>query len=244
MNCLNCDSVVEGNFCSNCGQKISTKRFSLVSIFDYAVLTGIFSIDKGILFTVRELFTTPGHSIRDYIYGKRIKYFNAFTLLLLLLTLSYFLEEFTKIKLADITAEGSKEFANLLEEFLKEYPRIVYLLSIPSLALISYLLFRKSNHYFAENLVLSTYIISAQIILTLPFQILTIFYGNTEVIKILYNSLTVITSIYCIWFLYQFYVIYASKKIGLLFKCILVVFIYLVAQSILVALIILFKKHF
>ena len=244
MNCLNCDNVVEGKFCSNCGQKISTKRFSLISVFDYAVLTGILSIDKGILFTVKELFTTPGHSIREYIYGKRIKYFNAFTLLLLLLTLSYFLDEYTGIKLADITAEGSKEFANLLEEFMKEYPRIIYLLNIPLLAIISYLLFRKSDHYFAENLVLSTYIISAQIILMLPFQILTIFYDNVEIIKILYNSLTVITSIYCIWFLYQFYLKYANKKIGLLIKCILVVIIYLVAQSILVAVIILFKKNF
>jgi hypothetical protein len=244
MNCLNCDHVVDGKFCSNCGQKISTKRFSLVSIFDYAVLTGIFSIDKGILFTTKELFTTPGHSIREYIQGKRVKFFNAFSLLLLLLALSYFLEEFTAIKLADITAEGSKEFANLLEEFMKDYPRIIYLLNIPLLAIISYLLFRKSNYYFAENLVLSTYIISAQIILSLPLQILTIFYHNVEIIKILFNSLTVITSIYCIWVLYQFFLKYANKKIRLLLKCILVIIIYQVAQSVLVVVIILFKKHF
>jgi len=244
MKCLNCDNVVEGNFCSNCGQKASTKRFSLISVFDYAVLSGIFSINKGILFTIKELFTTPGHSIREYIEGKRTKYFNAFTLLLLLLTLSYFLEKFSGIKFADITAEGSKEFATLLEEFMNEYPRIIFLINIPLLAIVSYLLFRKSNFYFAESLVLSTYIISAQIILTLPLQILTIFYFKVENIKILYNFLTVITLIYCIWFLYQFFLKYANKKIGLLLKCIFTIIIYQVLQSIVVAVIILFRKNF
>lgn len=244
MNCLNCDNVVEGNFCSNCGQKKSTKRFSLISVFDYAVLSGIFSINKGILFTIKELFTTPGHSIREYIEGKRTKYFNAFTLLLLLLTLAYFLEEFSGIKYTDITAEGNKEFATLLEEFMKEYPRTIFLINIPLLAIVCYLLFRKSNLYFAENLVLSTYIISAQIILTLPLQILTIFYFKVETIKILYNFLSIITSIYCIWFLYQFFLKYANKKISLLLKCIFIVIIYQVLQSIVVAVIILFRKNF
>lgn len=244
MKCLNCDNVVEGNFCSNCGQKTSTKRFSLISVFNYAVLSGIFSIDRGILFTIRELFTIPGHSIREYIQGKRTKYFNAFTLLLLFLTLTYFLDKFSGIKIADITAEGSKEFATLLEEFMKEYPRIIFLINIPLLAIVSYLFFKKSNFNLAENLVLSTYIISAQIILTLPLQILTIFYFNVEIIKILYNFLTVITSIYCIWVLYQFFLKYANKKINLLLKCIFIIIIYQILQSIVVAVIILFRKNF
>jgi hypothetical protein len=244
MKCLNCDNVVEGNFCSNCGQKTSTKRFSLISVFNYAVLSGIFSIEKGILFTIKVLFTTPGHSIREYIEGKRTKYFNAFTLLLLLLTLSYFLDNFSGIRLANIAAEGRKEFATLLEEFMKEYPRIIYLINIPLLAIASYLLFRKSNLYFAENLVLSTYIICAQIVLTLPLQILTIFYSKVETIKTLYNFLTVITLIYCIWFLYQFFSKYSNKKIILLLKCIFILIIYQVLQSIVVAAIILIRKNF
>jgi hypothetical protein len=244
MNCLNCDTIVEGKFCKNCGQKISTQRFSLISIFDYAVFSGIFSLNKGIVFTVKELFTRPGHSIREYVEGKRVNYFNGFTLLLLLLTLTYFLDEFSGLKLADVTAEGSEEFANLLEEFMKEYPRIIYLLNIPLLAISSYLLFRKSNYNFAENIVAGTYIISAQIILTLPLQLLTIFYNNVEVIKIIYNSYSVITAIYSFWFFYQFFSGSANKKISLLLKCIFIIIIYQILQSITIAVIFLVKKHF
>lgn len=244
MNCLNCDNVVEGNFCKNCGQKISTKRFSLISIFDYAVFSGIFSLNKGILFTIKELFTRPGHGIREYVQGQRIKYFNGFTLLILLLTLSYFLDEFTGIKLADITPEGSEEFANLFEEFVKEYPRIFFLISIPLLAISSYLMFIKSKYNFAENIVSSTYIISAQIILTLPLQILIIFYDNVETIKIIYNFYPVITAIYSIWFFYQFFSKYANKKISLILKCISIIIIYQILQTITIVIIFLVKKHF
>ena len=244
MNCLNCDTIVEGKFCKNCGQRISMQRFSLISIFDYAVFSGILSLNKGILFTVKELFTRPGHSIREYIEGKRINYINGFTLLLLLLTLTYFLDDFTGLKLADVTAEGSKEFANLLEEFMKEYPRIVFLMNIPLLAISSYLFFRKSNYNFAENIVAGTYIISAQIILTLPLQILTIFYNNVEVIKIIYNSYALITIIYSFWFFYQFFSRSTNKKISLLLKCIFIIIIYQILQSITIAVIFLVKKHF
>ncbi|MBN2350082.1 MAG: DUF3667 domain-containing protein [Bacteroidales bacterium] len=243
MKCLNCENIAEGNFCENCGQKISTRRFSLISIFDYAVLNGIFSVNKGILFTVKKLLTKPGHSIREYIQGKRINYFNAFTLLLLLLTLAYFLEEFTGIKLADITAEGSEEFANLLEEFMKEYPRIIYLINIPLLAISSYLFFRKSKYNFAENIVLDTYIISAQIIMTLPFSILVIFYNNVEFIKIIYNIYSVITLIYAFWVIYQFFSKSGYKKMSLIFRSIFSLILYMILQLITIVSIALVKSH-
>jgi hypothetical protein len=70
MKCLNCNNTIDKNFCNICGQKTSTHRFSIKHILDAGILNGIFMINKGFFFTIKELFTRPGHSIREYINGK------------------------------------------------------------------------------------------------------------------------------------------------------------------------------
>lgn len=242
MKCLNCDYIVVDKFCENCGQKISTKRFSLVSIFDYAVLTGIFSVDKGILFTIKELFTKPGHSIREYIQGKRINYFNAFTLVLLLLTIMYFIEEYSGIKISDLTSTGNKEFAGNLDDFTKEYPRFIYLISIPLLAISSYLFFRKGRCNFAENLVLNTYVIGGQIVMSIPFSILTVFYKNIEALSVIYHFLSFVVAVYAIWVYYQFFSTVGYRKIGLFIRSLFSLALYVILQGIIIAIIMLSKK--
>lgn len=244
MKCLNCDYIVADKFCENCGQKISTKRFSLLSIFDYAVLTGIFSVDKGVLFTIKELFTKPGHSIREYIQGKRINYFNAFTLVLLLLTIVYFIEEYSGIKMSDLTSDGNKEFVGILDDFTKEYPRFIHLISIPLLAITSYLFFRKSKCNFAENLVLNTYVIGGQIILSLPFSILSVFYKNIEVLSIIYQFLSFAIAVYAMWVYYQFFSTFGYKKISLFIRSLFALGFYVLLQGIAIAIIMLSKNFF
>ena len=97
MNCLNCGTEVNKNYCENCGQKASTKRFSLRRLLDREFLSGAFMLNKGLLFTLKVLFTRPGHGIREFIQGKRVRYFNAFSLLLLLITLLFFLDDFSDL---------------------------------------------------------------------------------------------------------------------------------------------------
>ena len=77
MQCLNCNNEVKEQFCPICGQKTSTHRFSFSHIFNNGVLNGIFNVNKSLFYTLKELFTRPGHSIREYIQGKRIRHFNA-----------------------------------------------------------------------------------------------------------------------------------------------------------------------
>lgn len=83
-NCLNCNHHLYSNFCSHCGQKASTHRFSISHLLTHEFLHGLMHIDKGILFTLKELFTRPGHSIREYIQGKRINHYHFLSLLLII----------------------------------------------------------------------------------------------------------------------------------------------------------------
>jgi len=232
MKCLNCSNPIEKKFCNICGQKTSTHRFSIKHILDVGILNGIFTINKGFFFTLKELFTRPGHSIREYINGKRVKYFNAFSLLILLIAIVYLADEYSDLRLADIMNEGSKDFANSMEEFTKNYPRLIYIINIPIMAFSSYIFFKKSKVNFAENIILNTYISSGLIVLTFPFTLLTIFYKDKSVLGLLFQLTPLITIGYSLLVYYQFFSDYKYKKRNLIFRSIFAIILFMLLQGI------------
>nr|WP_294924460.1 DUF3667 domain-containing protein [uncultured Flavobacterium sp.] len=69
MNCKNCNNEIEYNFCPNCGQPSKLKRIDAHYITHE--IEHVLHFDRGILFTIRELFVNPGQNIRDYISENR-----------------------------------------------------------------------------------------------------------------------------------------------------------------------------
>jgi hypothetical protein len=79
--CKNCDSQFEGKFCSNCGQSADTHRLDL-HFLAINIPKLLFSfMRKGIFYTVTQLFTRPGNSIRGYVEGKRVNHYEPFAML-------------------------------------------------------------------------------------------------------------------------------------------------------------------
>ena len=97
-NCLNCGNPIIDKFWSKCGQRTTVHKYSLKHFVEHDLIHGIWHVDNGILFTIKELFTRPGHSIREFINGKRVGYFSFVTLLLLILGISHFLAEYANVK--------------------------------------------------------------------------------------------------------------------------------------------------
>ncbi len=244
MNCLNCETEVHKKYCEECGQKASTKRFSLRRLLDREFLSGAFMLNKGLLFTLKALFTRPGHGVREFLQGKRVRYFNAFSLLLLLITLLFFLDDFSDLKMSDVMGERNKEFANSFEEFSKEYPRTIYIFSIPIMAFCSFTYFRKSKVNFAENIILSTYNVSASLLLSLPISILTIFYHDLEILSYIFQSTPLISFAYAIWLYYQFFSVYEYKKSSIVWRALFSILTYFLLQGIMVAVIVGIRSGF
>jgi hypothetical protein len=128
--------------------------------------------------------------------------------------------------------ESSKDFANSLEEFTKNYPRLIYIINIPIMAFSSYIFFKRSNVNFAENIILNTYISSALIVLTLPFSLLTIFYKDKSVLALVFQLTPLITIIYSFIVYYQFFSDYKYKKSNLIFRSIFSIIIFTLLQGI------------
>ncbi|RZM22334.1 MAG: DUF3667 domain-containing protein [Pedobacter sp.] len=69
MICKNCNAEVESNFCPNCGQPASLKRID--GHYIVHEIEHILHVERGILFTVKELIVNPGQNIRDYLSENR-----------------------------------------------------------------------------------------------------------------------------------------------------------------------------
>jgi hypothetical protein len=204
--CLNCGHPLAESYCSKCGQKASTHRYSLRNFIEHDFINGVWGVDKGVLYTLKELFTRPGHSVREYVLGKRVYYFNFVALILLILTISALLAPYTHIKMSDLMPEASKAAMNSFENFTTQYPKLLLLIAIPLNSFFSFIWFRRARFNYAEHLVLNSYKTAAELILGLVFSIFTIFYTNINVLAAVYFILSGAGGIiYGVWFYSQFF---------------------------------------
>ncbi len=220
--CLNCHATLQDNFCGHCGQSASTQRFSVTHIFSHDFLRTLFHFDKDFFFSLKELFTRPGHSIREYVEGKRKDHLNYISLLAILIILFLLIEGITPFHysaLVDSTEE--KEILNTLEGVVKKYPKQFFIGAIPIYAFFSLLFFRKAKQNYAENFVLNAYKSSAFLFLNIIFLSIAIFIKDASMLKIIDSTLTGILVGYGAWFYYQYFSPFYKNKIFLFLRSLL-----------------------
>lgn len=220
--CLNCGRTLPGAFCIHCGQKASTHRYSIKHFVVHDLVHGVWHVDKGLLFTLKGLFTEPGHSVRAFIEGKRVQYFNCITLIALILAVGHFLGEFSTIKIADIYPEKSRAAMSAVEHLTAKYPKLVLLFTIPLSSLFSFLWFRKARLNGTEHLVLNTYKAAAEMIIGILFTIITIFYHDKVALYFMYNGIGLLVLIYSVWFYYQYFSGFGYKRYSLLLRSLMI----------------------
>ena len=231
--CQNCNEIITGNFCANCGQKTSVHRYSFKHFVKHDLIYGIWNIDNGIIFTIKELFTRPGHSIREFINGKRVGYFSFVTLLIIILGVSHFVGEYSQVKLSDLMPESSKESMNVIEEFTKKYPKITLLLTIPFYSVFSFIWFRKSKLNLTEHFVLNSYKTVVESIIALCFLVITVFYKIQNGLMAIYSFVVFFSLIYAFWYYKQFFSVYGYSKKSLIVRSLGVIFSYMFFSMIL-----------
>jgi len=241
ISCLNCGKSFKGSFCSNCGQAATVGRFTLSHVFTSDFLQKIIYINKGFFFSIKELFTRPGHSVREYLAGKRVSHLNYFSLLVIVIILFSLVEEITPFHFADLSDEG-KKMAGALEELVKKHPKMVYIGIIPYYSLFSFLFFLKARQNYAEHLVINTFKGSALLLLTTLFIAIASFLKDTSLILRIERVINILMIGYGTWFYYQYFSIYYSNRFLLfcrsvicvvvpLFLIVLGVAIYMVSTS-------------
>ncbi|RZK54417.1 MAG: DUF3667 domain-containing protein [Pedobacter sp.] len=214
-NCLNCNYETNKNYCSNCGQKTSTHRYSLQHFFAHDFIHGIFHFDSGFLFTIKELFTRPGHSVREFIQGKRAKHFNYFTAVILLLTITYFVSKWAKVELTEVFTSSVG-----LSRVIKDYVKLTTLITVPIYALFSYLIFKKTKQNYTENIVINMFLLVGMLVFRLTLHVVIALTSNIEAINVINLALGIITYAYISIFSYQYFSAFEYPK-GVLIRKVL-----------------------
>ena len=244
-NCLNCDLEINSNYCPNCGQKTSVHQYSMQHFIAHDLVHGILHVDKGILYTIKMLFTSPGHVIREFLQGKRVKVFNFVTLLIIIVGVSHFLSSYSSIKLSDIMPDSSgymKEFENIS----KKNPKLILLLTIPFYSIITFFWFKKAKLNLTEHFVLNSYKTAGELIMVILFTIITIFYTNISHLGLILAVISLTSYVYSIWFYRQFFSAYGYTKKGLVIRSILSIVSYFAISMIigfLFGIVLLFKNN-
>jgi hypothetical protein len=168
--CKNCDSRVSGNFCSSCGQRADTHKLNMHFIL-HDLQHGLFHFDKGLLYTVKQLLTRPGHTIREFLEGKRVRHFQPLSIVFVLATFygllyHYLIFDHLHASLIerkdDITGASEKIVTWITEHFAFDG-----LILIITSTLVSYVIFKKRRYNLAEHLVLNTYLMGLFLIVSL-----------------------------------------------------------------------------
>ena len=86
--CLNCEAVLTGQYCGNCGQRAQSRLISVWELIRDA-FGDLFELDSRLWRTIIPLAVRPGHLTGDYLEGRRARYMPPFRMYLVL-SLAFF----------------------------------------------------------------------------------------------------------------------------------------------------------
>lgn len=183
MICKNCGNEFEGRFCNQCGQKEIRNRPEIKNIV-HDFIHAVTHLDAGILFLIKELFFRPGIVAKEYIEGKRKKYYNPFQFLLISVAGATFLSvnfhlfgpQVDPDTLGNLTAQV--RWGLLFNSFIYKYFNVIILFSVPVTSLYSKLVFRRSGYNYAEHLIFNSFIAGEGTVIYIALTPLMLLYGS------------------------------------------------------------------
>jgi hypothetical protein len=201
--CKNCHQVFRGHYCSNCGQSAETHKINVHFLW-HDIQHGLLHFDKGILYSLKQLFTRPGHSVREFIEGKRARHFKPLSLVVVLATLYGFLVHYFHIDYFKGESSQYLDYKNL-NEWIPAHFSWVTIITIPLYTIGTCAVFRNQGYNFIEFFVLNTFKASQRLfvqILTFP---ILLYLNKTDHMQ-LFSSFTYLVGLILIfWTNVQFF---------------------------------------
>jgi len=204
--CKNCNEPVNSNYCPNCGQPVKLKKIDKYYIIQE--FGDFFFANKGMVYTVKNVFIRPGDSVKRFITEDRYRFVKPITFLFLV-TLIYALA----VHLFNINTDyminvdfGEDITISPVVKWLMENPR--YIITIMALFIAFWLkiFFRKAGYNFFEIFILMCFVTG---ISTLIDTIGAIIHKGTN--WQLMQIAIFINLIYVIWAIGQFF---GKKKVA------------------------------
>jgi hypothetical protein len=166
--CANCGTTAAGAYCHGCGQRIETHRLTLPHLL-HEIPHAVFHVDRGFLVTILALARHPGRTIRGYLDGHRVRYFNPLTLLMILaglcaLAYAKFEFDFTPMG-AKMPADAAATYNASMKTLFQNYS-LGLVVQLPLIALTSWLIMGRHRSY-GEHLAINAFIFAFMCVINL-----------------------------------------------------------------------------
>jgi hypothetical protein len=138
----------------------------------------LFHVDRGFVPTLKSLLRAPGEAINGYLDGRRIRYFNPLTLLVILAGLcaaAYSAYPFQFAPRSQTISESDAEHLRRFTALSFKFYSFSLIAYIPALALITWLSFWRNERSYGEHIVINAFVIattSAIMLFMFPFMVL------------------------------------------------------------------------
>lgn len=177
------------------------QRFTMRYI--YQSLLNIFNLEKGLFHTIYHLAVAPGKSLRNYLFHERDHFMKPFSFLIFSITLAVIalinfqfgskeevIQQFeiqnqeliepknSEENTPEESRDGQEAFTLYMDnvfEIYTKYLNVFFIVLIPIGSIFSHLFYKKDQFYYAEHMIVNSYIMGIQnilYILTLPFMFL------------------------------------------------------------------------
>ena len=186
MNCLNCETAIQGKFCVHCGQPTNTGKINFKETIT-SFLSLAFALEGPFWLTIQLIIVNPGKLFREFIGGKRKTYYKPVAFFFLISAVYLILRalinfdplkgESVKSDLADL-ALVSEKIGETFRLMSRNINNIMFLL-VFSIALILKLFYRK-KYNLAEYTSIGLFITGMYTLL----KIFTMFVGKYALVEV------------------------------------------------------------
>jgi hypothetical protein len=212
--CKNCEVnlLPDFDYCPKCSQKTKLHRLSMHEVA-HEGLHYFTHADKGFFQLIRDLVLKSGVVAREYVDGKRKKYFPPLNFFLLIAALNLFainvdmtserpdMAREVAMKAYDIqTPEQKQAFMTVYQrqveavDFIKHHSNKTVLIMLPLMAFVFWLFYRKERYNFTEHMIAGmfmygfcTLIFAVLSIINLLFKVdVNYIYGFTLLLQLIY----------------------------------------------------------
>lgn len=207
--CKNCGTVIYDNYCGHCGQSAHIHRLNLKHLL-HNFFHAITHMDAGYLHTIKDLAIRPGHSIREYLRGKRSSHGDPIVMLLIVGGLCTWLYKDFRIK--TLTSVDIGSLKDGMQMVSMKFFALAFLSYSLIFSLADYLIFRYKQYNYIELLVMNIFTcieIMVFFILLVPAWLVFNSLGVGNYLRI---AVTLLDLAYLIYVRYQFFEVSADKK--------------------------------
>lgn len=166
MNCKNCNSPILDDSCLSCVNKPKLKKID--SHYVTHELLHLFHIEKGFLYSVKELLLRPGDSIREYITVDRNKHMKPIPFLIFSALLYTFIAHYFKPEKIAATDDFIKDsYVVTIRHWIDTHYGYTYIMMSIFIAVWARLLYKKYPYNFYEIMTLLCYVLGMGMLFTM-----------------------------------------------------------------------------